>query len=58
MHSGPNFQGEGDIMKCSCYDDVRLLEHGLGKVVERVLENSLHGIVTVNEMQFGFMCER
>ena len=35
---------------------VRLLEHVL-KVVERVLEKSLCRIVTVDEMQFGFMPE-
>ena len=29
------------------------LEHGI-KVVKRVFEKRLHGIVTVNEMQFGF----
>ena len=27
------------------------------KVVERVLEESFHGIVSVDEMQFGFMPE-
>ena len=28
------------------------------KVVERVLEKRLHRIVTVDEMQFGFLPER
>ena len=35
---------------------VNLLEHGM-KVVERVLENRLHGIMSAVEMQFGFMSE-
>ena len=33
------------------------IEHGM-KVVETVLGKRLHRIVTVNEMQFGFMPER
>ena len=36
---------------------MKLLEHGM-KVVERVLEKRLCRIMTVNEMQFGFMPER
>ena len=28
------------------------------KMVERVLEKRLHGIVSVDEIQFGFMSER
>ena len=43
------------IKNCSCYKAVKLLEHGM-KVVE--FEKSLWAIVTVNEMQFGFMPER
>ena len=34
-----------------------LLEHGI-MVVERVLEKRLCGIVSVNEMRFGFILER
>ena len=36
---------------------MKLLEHGT-KVMERVLENRLHRIVSVDEMQFDFMSER
>ena len=36
---------------------MKLLEHGM-KVVERVLEKRLCVIVSVDEMQFGFMPER
>ena len=53
----PIFKGMGDIRNCSCYRALKLLEHGM-KVVERVLEKRLHRIVSVDEMQFGFMPER
>ena len=53
----PIFKGNGDIRNCSCYGAVELLEHGM-KVVERELEKKLCGIVSVDEMQFGFMLER
>ena len=36
---------------------MKLLEHGM-KVVERVLEKRLHRMVSVDEMQFGFIPER
>ena len=48
---------KGDIRSCSCYGAVKLLEHGM-KVVERVLVKRLRRIVSVDEMQFGFMPER
>ena len=50
----PIFKGKGDIINCSCYGAVRLLEHGM-EVVERVIEKRLCGIVSVDEIQFGFM---
>ena len=53
----PIFKGMGDIRNCSCYRAVNLLEHGM-KVVEKVLEKRLRRIVSVDEMQFGFMLER
>ena len=52
----PIFKGNCDIRNCSCYRAVKLLEHG--KVVERVFGKSLCRIVSVDEMQFGFMLER
>ena len=48
------FKGKGDIRNCNCYGDMMLIEHGMN-VVERVLEKWLHGILSVDEMQFGFM---
>ena len=53
----PIFKGNGDIRNSSCYGAVKLLEHGMRKV-EMVLEKRLHRIVSVDEMQFGFMLER
>ena len=53
----PIFKWKGDIRNCSCNRAVKLLEHGM-KVVERVLEKRFLRILTVDEMQFGFMPER
>ena len=50
----PIFNRKCDIRYCSYYRAVKLLEHGM-KVVERVLGKTFHRIVTVDEMQFGFM---
>ena len=52
----PIFKNNGVIWNCNCYGAVKLLEHGM-KLVERVLDKGLYGIVIVNEMQFGFMSE-
>ena len=48
---------KGDIRNCICYRTVMLLEHGM-KMVERVLKERLCRIVSVDEMQFGFIPER
>ena len=53
----PIFKGKDDFMNFSCNRAVKLLEHGM-KVVERVLEKRLCIIVSVDEMQLGFMPER
>ena len=53
----PIFKGKGDIRNCSWYRAVKLFEHGMN-VVERVLEKRLHGIVSVDEMQFSITPER
>ena len=50
----PLYKGKGDVRDCGAYRGVKLLEHGM-KVVERVLERRLRNVVTVNEMQCGFM---
>ena len=56
-NSGSNLQGKGDIRNYSSHRVVNILEHGM-KVVEKVLEKSLHRIVNVDEMQVRFMPER
>ena len=53
----PAVKGTGDIRNCSWYRAVKFLEHRM-KVVRKVLERRLHRIVTVNQMQFGFMLEK
>ena len=50
----PIFKGKGDVMDCGAYRKVKLLEHAI-KIVERVLENRIRGLVTIDDMQFGFM---
>ena len=52
----PIFKGMGDIRNCLCYRAVRLIEYGM--VMEWVLEERLHIILSVDEMQFGFMSDR
>ena len=50
----PLYKGKGDMRDCGAYRGVKLLEHGM-KVVERVFERRLRNVVTINEMQCGFM---
>ena len=50
----PIFQGKGDVMDCGAYRGVKLLKHAM-KIVERVLENRIRGLVTIEDMTFGFM---
>ena len=41
-------------MDCGAYEGVKLLEHAM-KIVERVMENRIRGLVTIDDMQFGSM---
>ena len=50
----PIFQGKGDMMDFGAYRGVKLLKHAMKKV-ERVLENRIRELVTIDDMQFGFM---
>ena len=50
----PIFKGKGDVMDCGVYRGVKSLEHTM-KIVERVLQNRIRGLVTIDDMQFGFM---
>ena len=51
------FKGKGDIRNSSCYRAAKLLVHGL-EVMKRVIGKRLYRIVTVDDIQFGFMSER
>ena len=48
------FEEKGEVMDFGAYTGVKLLEHAM-KIAERVLENRIRGLVTIDEMQFGFM---
>ena len=50
----PIFIGKCGIRNCSCNGVEKRLEHAV-KVVEKVFEKRLCRIVSVDEMQFGFM---
>ena len=50
----PIFKGTRDVIDCGAYRPVKLLEHAI-KIAERVLENRIRGLVTMDDMQFGFM---
>ena len=50
----PIFKGKGDMMDSGAYRGVKLLENAM-KIMERVLENVMRGLVTIHDMQFGFM---
>ena len=56
-YSGSNLHGKGDIKKCNCYGAVKLFEY-IRKMVERVLGNSICGIVTLDEKRFVIIPER
>ena len=49
----PIYKGKGDALSCSKYRGVKLLEHGI-KLWEKILEEGLREIVTIDECQFGF----
>ena len=55
-YSGSNLHG--DIRNCSCYRAVKILEHGWNEGGEKGVIKSLCRIISVDEMQFGFMPER
>ena len=48
------FKGKGDVMDCGAYRGVKLLEHAM-KIVERVLENRIRGLVTGPAPQGGLL---
>ena len=50
----PIYKKKGNVMECSNYRVVKLLEHGM-KVVERLLKERLRDIVNIDRIQFVFM---
>ena len=48
------FEVKRDVMDCGAYTGRKLLEHAM-KIVEKALENRIRRLVTINDMQFGFM---
>ena len=50
----PIFKGKGDVMDGEAYREVKLLEHAM-KIVERLPENRIRGLVALGDMQFSFM---
>jgi hypothetical protein len=50
----PLFKGKGDALQCGKYRGLRLLEHGM-KIWERVLNERLKKICSIDDCQFGFM---
>ena len=50
----PISKGKRYVMDCGAYRGVKLLEHAM-KIVERVVENRIRELVTMDYMQFGFM---
>ena len=47
-------KGKGDVMDYGAYRGVKLLEHAM-KIVDRVLESRIRGLITIDDMQFGFV---
>ena len=50
----PVYKGKADVRDRGTYRGVKLLQNGM-RVVERVFNSRLRNMVTVNEMQHGFM---
>ncbi|XP_063613088.1 uncharacterized protein LOC134786444 [Penaeus indicus] len=47
------YKRKGDPLDCGNFRGIKLLEHVM-KILEKVIEGSLCGLVSVNDMQFGF----
>ena len=48
------YKGKGDALDRGNYRGLKLLDHVM-KVMERIIERIIRDIVSINEMQFGFM---
>src|SRR4029077_7892696 len=49
----PVYKGKGDVLECSSYRGIKLLDHAM-KVFERVVERKLRSSITIVEQQFEF----
>ncbi|XP_047501603.1 uncharacterized protein LOC125047441 [Penaeus chinensis] len=47
------YKRKGDSLDCGNFRGIKLLEHVM-KILEKAIEGRLHGLVSVNDMQFGF----
>ena len=50
----PIFKQKGDPMECGNYRAIKLMEHTM-KLCERILDARLRKVISIDEMQFGFM---
>ena len=50
----PIFKQKGDPMECGNYRAIKLMEHTM-KLYERILDARLRKVISIDEMQFGFM---
>jgi hypothetical protein len=50
----PLYKQKGDTLSCDNYRGIKLIEYGM-KVLEKIVEGRLRKLVSVDEMQFGFM---
>ena len=48
------FKGKGDRLNPNSYRGIKLLEHAF-KLYEKILDGSLHEVVDIDKMQYGFM---
>ena len=48
------YEGKGNVLECSNYCTIKLLEHGM-KVVEHVFEKRLRKMVEIREEQYEFV---
>ena len=47
------YKGKEDALKCGSYRGIQLLDQVV-KAFERVMEQKIRNMVTIDEMQFGF----
>ena len=47
--------GKEDVKDCGAYGEVKLQEYAM-KIVERLLENRISGLVKIDDMHFLALC--